>query len=362
MTTNDTTTAGQSKPAPTNVKLTRRDIAILQDVARFKFTTAKHMQARHFGETKPTNAITRLSQLFAAGFLSRVYFHPKTRGQEKAHPTGVFYFAKQNQKKLKTYLEENGQADTFANFERNLPSYNNTAEYSQMYLAHELGITDFFFTLENEIAASETWTLAFWERTSPFSKEIGEELTGYAPDPDTGTKTQKLHFNPDAFFSIRHKPSGASVFYFLEYDNNTASVSKYRQKLYGYMTYHQQKFFDKLITRYNDKHLLGLRNLDNAGFRVLTVTPQNPRRDDLFLDSLNVRDEGNKARYKMFLYASLADILERGALAPVCLRGKEYAPIAEEQKTLPQNVSPHALKKWQDSKISSMVRVAIINE
>jgi hypothetical protein len=356
------TTASKRKPAATTVKLTRRDLSMLQDVARFKFITAKHMQQRYFGETKPTNSIIRLSQLLSAGFLSRVYFHPKIRSQEKAHPTGVFYFAKSNQNKLKTYLEEHGQTDAFEDFVRQLPSYNKNDEYSQLYLAHELGITDFFFTLENETAQSDTWALAFWERTSPFSKDIGEHLSGYAPDPETGAKTQKLHFNPDAFFALRHKQSGAHLFYFLEFDNNTATAAKFRQKLFGYMAYHQQGRFDDLIARYNDKYLLGLRDITRAGFRVLTVTPQNRRRDDLFLDSLTVRDESHKARYKMFLYVGLTDINERGALSAVYLRGKEYAPIAEEQKTLPKNVSIAALKQWQDSKLSSIVQVSILDE
>ncbi|POZ49799.1 hypothetical protein AADEFJLK_04414 [Methylovulum psychrotolerans] len=335
---------------------------MLQDAARFKFVTAKHMQKKYFGETKPTNSTIRLSQLLSAGFLSRVYFHPKIRGQEKAHPTGVFYFAKSNQNKLKTYLEENGQTDAFEDFVRQLPSYNKNDEYSQLYLSHELGITDFFFTLENETAESDTWTLAFWERTSPFSKEIGEHLDGYAPDPETGAKTQKLHFNPDAFFALRHRQSNAHLFYFLEFDNNTATAAKFRQKLFGYMAYHQQGRFDDLIARYNGKYLLGLRDTARAGFRVLTITPQNRRRDDLFLDSLNVRDESHKARYKMFLYAGLTDVNERGALSAAYLRGKEYAPIAEEQKTLPKDASGSALKKWQDTKISGMVKVAIYDE
>jgi hypothetical protein len=356
------TKAGAKKAPATTVKPTRRDLAIIQDVARFKFLTSRHVQQNHFNGTNDNNAANRLSKLLSAGFLSRVYFHPKISGKEKAHPTGVFFFSKKNQDNFKKFLEEIGQISFFEEFGRNLPSYNKSEEYSQLYLLHELGISDFFFQLEKETAASEAWKLAFWERTSPFSKEIGEHLSGYAPDPESGTKTNKLHFNPDAFFALKHQPSGAHFFYFLELDNNTATAAKFRQKLYGYMAYHQQGRFADLLSRYNGKYLLGLRETGRAGFRVITVAPDRKRRDDLFLDSLSVRDEKEKARFKMFLYASLADIMERAALAPVCLRGKEYAPIADRQKELPVNVSPAALRKWQGEALPSMQTVSILDE
>jgi hypothetical protein len=353
----------KSAPArPTTVKLTRRDLAIVQDVARFKFLTSRHVQARHFTGTNDNNAANRLSKLFSAGFLSRVYFHPKISGKEKAHPTGVFFFSKTNQNRFKKALEETGQASFFEDFSRNLPSYNKSEEYSQLYLLHELGITDFFFRLEQETADSQEWKIAFWERTSPFSKEIGEHLSGYAPDPQTQTKTQKLHFNPDAFFGLKHQPTGAHFFYFLELDNNTATAAKFRQKLYGYMAYQEQRRFSDLLERYNGKYLLGLREPKRAGFRVVTITPHRKRRDDLFLDSLTVRDEHEKARFKMFLYASLADVLDKGGLSPVCLRGKDYAPIAEQQKALPSDISPASLRRWQDEQLATMHTVSLLEE
>lgn len=347
---------------PTTARLTRRDLAIIRDVARFKFLTSRHAQARHFAGTNDNNAANRLSKLFAAGFLSRVYFHPKVSGKEKAHPTGVFYFSKKNQERFRQALEESGQASFFDEFSRDLPSYNKSEKYSQLYLLHELGITDFFFQLERETEASPDWRIAFWERTSPFSKEIGETLHGYAPDPETDTPTGKLNFNPDAFFALKHQPSGAHYFYFLELDNNTATAAKFRHKLYGYMAYQQQRRFAALLKRYNDKYLLGLRETERAGFRVATVTPHRKRRDDLFLDSLTVRDEQHKARYKMFLYASLADVLEQGALAPVFLRGKEYAPIAEQQKALPKEISPASLRRWQEGQLAIMQTVFMLDE
>ena len=347
---------------PTAIKLTRRDLAIVQDVARFKFLTSRHVQARHFTGTNDNNAANRLSKLFAAGFLSRVYFHPKISGKEKAHPTGVFFFSKTNQNRFKKALEATGQISFFEDFSRNLPSYNKSEEYSQLYLLHELGITDYFFQLEKETADSPEWKIAFWERTSPFSKEIGEHLKGYAPDPLTNTKTTTLNFNPDAFFAIRHQPTGIHYFYFLELDNNTATAAKFRQKLYGYMAYQQQRRFADLLERYNGKYMLGLRDIQRAGFRVITTTPHHKRRDDLFLDSLTVRDENQKARFKMFLYASLADVVRQGALAPVYLRGKDYAPIAEHQKTLPGDISPASLRRWQDEQLTTMHTVSIFEE
>lgn len=350
----------RQKLSVSGIQPTKRDLAIIRDVAKYKFLTTKHVHQKHFLGTNENNAANRLSKLKAAGFLSRMYFHPKITGKEFAHPTGVYYFAQRNQKVLQKYLEEKGQSSFFEDFFQNLPSYNKNEEYSQLYLLHELGISDFFLQLEKETEQSDLWKIAFWERTSPFSKDIGEHLEGHAPDPQRGTTQAKLHFNPDAFFALKHQETGAHFFYFVELDNNTASASKFRQKLYGYMAYQQQGRFEKLLGLYNDKYLLGLKETRRAGFRVLTITPEPKRRDDLFLDSLNVRDEQHKARFKMFLYASLKDITTRGAFAPVCWRGKEYAAIAEEQKSLPENIFPATLRKWQGEKLQNMKTVSIL--
>lgn len=105
------------KTNPASVKLSRRDVAILRDIARFKFLSSKQVHSLHFPDTGHRNATTRLTQLSRAEMISRVYVHPKVKGQEKSHPLSVFYFSPSNQKTLKTYLEENGQATEWIFFE-----------------------------------------------------------------------------------------------------------------------------------------------------------------------------------------------------------------------------------------------------
>lgn len=209
-----------------NVEITRRDLAILRDVARFKFLSSKQVHALHFPNTGHRNATTRLTQLARGDMLSRVYVHPKVKGQEKSHPLSVFYFSPSNQKALKTFLEENGKATEWMFFEEILKtkklSHNKSEEFSPLYLFHELGISDFFIELEKIQTGknnqphptaedsdfvpapardffSKTTTdpapepvsafrILFWERTSPFSREIGETLTATVTSKKTGKK------------------------------------------------------------------------------------------------------------------------------------------------------------------------------
>lgn len=382
-------TTQPQKAKPATVKLSRRDILILRDIARFKFLSSKQVHSIHFPDTGHRNATTRLTQLSRAEMISRVYVHPKVKGQEKSHPLSVFYFSPKNQNTLKTYLEENGQATKWIYFEELLKikklSHNKSEEFSPLYLFHELGISDFFIELEKAqkgkpaiLSApapvpapvsdyfSKTTTdpapvsvpdfhILFWERTSPFSREIGENLTARVKSKKTGETTEeKLYFNPDAFFAFSVEDS-APTFFFLEMDNDTESVEKFRRKLFAYIAFNKQGRFQKLAERYAEKYGFRLES-GKAGFRVLTLTPHTPRLVSLFADSLKFPAD------RMFLYATLPALAERGAAAPIFTRAREFAPNLPAFRGMEKGATQRRQLEWMTETLKTVQAVSLLGE
>jgi hypothetical protein len=377
------------KPKPATVKLSRRDISILRDIARFKFLSSKQVHSIHFPDTGHRNATTRLTQLSRAEMISRVYVHPKVKGQEKSHPLSVFYFSPKNQNTLKTYLEENGQATEWIFFEELLKvkklSHNKSEEFSPLYLFHELGISDFFIELEKaqksfqrtttepvsvpappsdffsktttdpEPVSVSLFRILFWERTSPFSREIGENLTARVKNKKTGETTEeKLYFNPDAFFAFSVKDSAPS-FFFLEMDNDTEAVEKFRKKLFAYIAFNKQGRFQKLAERYAEKYGFRLPE-EKTGFRVLTLTPHTPRLVSLFADSLKFPAD------RMFLYATLPTLAERGAAAPIFTRAREFAPHLAAFREIEKGATQRRQLDWMTETLKTVPAVRLFEE
>lgn len=361
------------------VKLSRRDIAILRDIARFKFLSSKQIHSLHFPDTGHRNATTRLSQLARAGIISRVYIHPRVfSGQEKSHshPLSVFYFSPKNQDELKNIFESDGKATEWIFFEDVLKikkiSHNKSEEFSPLYLFHELGISDFFIELEKAeqhlkkgIFDFQTTTTApvpplslrllFWERTSPFSREIGETFTATIKSRKTGeTITEKLYFNPDAFFAVAIN-DGDPAFFFLEFDNDTESVEKFRRKLVTYIAFNKQARFQKLAERYAQKYHFPLPN-EKTGFRVLTLTPHTPRLVSLFADSLKFPPD------RMFLYAALPTLLERGALSPIYNRAREFAAHLPNFRAIEQTATQRRQLEWMTETLQIVPTVSLFGE
>ena len=224
------------------------------------------------------------------------------------------------------YLESKGLAELFSDFEELTPNDNNNDGISQLYLVHELGISDYFLSLE-EAAQREGWQVLFWERTSPFSKELRAlvpqltaTITRRRRDGTVHTITEPRPFNPDAIFLLED-PNRQLHFGFLEYDNNTASPEKFNKKLEGYITFHNRDLFTAVLDYYASKYALDLPE-GNIGFRVFTATANikgdHRRRNDLFLASLAYK------RFKLFYYASITDCTAEQILNPIWLRGKEF--------------------------------------
>jgi len=333
---------------PTSPKLTQRDFDIIQTAGRFKFLTTFQLQKVFFpNTTHHSTASNRLTALTNSDFLSRTFSYPRAEKGKLGRPTAVYFWGASNQKNLQTYFEKNGEASKWEEF-KNLPP-NSREEFSQLYLSHETGISEIFLVFE-QATPTENYDLTFWERTSPFSREIGEHLS---VDIQKGDRwfSQKNYFNPDAFFCT--KKADAYNLFFLEFDNNTAQALKFRKKLEVYQAYNRQRKFPELLQRYAKKYLLPISNPERAGFRVLTVAPDERRRDQLLLEAVKLK------AFKMFWFASLTDIKPQTILSPIWLRGKEFDSISQEYKEVEKNLSPLLKSRWLSEKIKDMPRVSL---
>ena len=310
------------------LNLTRRDLEVIYADAKYKFLSSFHLINLYFPDSTHENGTRRLTTLTNHGFLSRVFSYPKATDDHKGgHPTAVYFWTPENKRKLQQYLENKGLAELFSDFEFLTPTTtNNNDGISQLYLVHELGISDFYLALE-EATTRDDWILLFWERTSPFSKELKAlvppltaTITRKRRDGTVLSTTETRPFNPDAIFLLED-PNGQLHFGFHEHDNNTASPEKFNKKLEGYITFHNRKLFAAVLDYYANKYAIDLPD-GNIGFRVFTtcanIKGDHRRRNDLFLASLAYK------RFKLFLYASITDCTPENILTPIWLRGKEF--------------------------------------
>jgi len=174
------------------IQLTERDLAIINALARFKFLTASHVQRFFFPDANVRTAATRLAILTKDTLLSRTFFAPRSSHTAKAtHPTAVYFYSPKNRTRLQSYFESHGMAQNFDTFADLAPTGKN--DFSSLFLTHELGISDFFLSLEEAFTKHPTHELCFWERTSPLSKTI-QDLTGGALTVTTSRGMQKSYF------------------------------------------------------------------------------------------------------------------------------------------------------------------------
>lgn len=352
MTTNNTSSAPASRPTPPKpphsarargVTLSPRDIAIIRDIARYRFLSSHQIHALHYRGTTHENATKRMTQLASGGMVSRVFSFPRVKSTDRTNgrPTAIYFFPQQNQKNVKEFLEKNQNFSEWEKIDIFLKTFNNSREFSQQYLSHEIGISEFFLKLESDCRKDHAPDLIFWERTSPLTKEAQAVIP-----------TQGKHrvIYPDGFFCLKY-PRG-HAFFFLEYDNDTASLPKYRRKLEGYAQYRDGQHFSPLLIHYLRKYNIAHPDPTRAGFRVLTVTPHAHRRDSLFVDSLKLK------AFKFFLFADIHDLIRDGATGKTWLRGKEFAEIQKQIDALPPEIAPTARARFIAERMPTMDKVS----
>jgi hypothetical protein len=179
--------------------LTLQDLKGIYAVALCQFLSSFQLAQVCFPNAIHAHAIRRLTTLTKYGYLSRVFSSPKaTDAHKDGHPTAVYYWSPENKKHFQHYLESKGLAELFSDFEPLTPIDNNNDRVSHLSFVQELGISDIFLCVEAS-AIRSGWTILFWERTSPFSRDIREEFIIETTKTDaygrTHTTREKLFFN-----------------------------------------------------------------------------------------------------------------------------------------------------------------------
>ena len=344
------------------------DLDAIHGLARAGFLSADQLRRHFYPQSSERTTTNRLAQLAREGFFSRTASFPHSTPQSIGRPIYVYYWTPPNHTRLRTYLEDHAQASEWhTNFAYLAPLNNHEQRFSQLYLAHETDIVEYFLCLERD-APRHGWDIPFWERTSPFSKElraasgleygkltITEEVRKQKNNQTyTETRESDVTFNPDGAYCLK-SPDDRYELAFHEEDNNTSDPRKFRQKLIAYHAFDEQGYFAHLRDYYIKKYQLPDARV-STGFRVTTATPDGARRDTLFLDSLSLK------AYKRFLFASMEDVTPTTAFSDIWIRGKEYDPIRKQIAALPPETAPAIYTRTLYQLLDTMPRVSLATD
>lgn len=219
------------------LKLQPRDIALLRDVADFRFLNTEQILALHKGGKR--NLLRRLTSLFQHGYLDR----PESQTSARLTSSHIVYSLGRKGAELlsKDAEDREGMYRRVKEVERTLP-----------LMAHALMISQFRVCL----------TLAV--------KAHGAKLTRFTQGYDLKEMLRSVHGDnpslvPDAFFTLEEK--GDVINFFVETDRGTMTTEKFVNKLKTYWSWRADE-------RLKEKLRL-------SRFRVLTLTPSEGRNESL---------------------------------------------------------------------------------
>jgi predicted DNA-binding transcriptional regulator len=221
-------------PSPPPMRLTGRDVDILQALADYRVLRQDQIQVLFFGSK--STAQYRLSHLFQHGFLKR-HFLPVYAGWSPTLYTldkaGVSVLREQRQIADKLW----------------------TGEVGQEFLNHTLAINDvrIAFTIGCHLAG---YTLVSWLTEFHLKADYDR-----VPVRDAQGRIRQVSLIPDGY-GVLETPRGRAAF-FLEMDRGTMTTSRFQTKIKAYREYVRS---NRYTERYQSKSL-----------RVLTVVPSQKR-------------------------------------------------------------------------------------
>lgn len=260
----------REKQAIGKVILTPRDKEILFLAYDYRFIDSKIIRALTEGSDQ---VITRrLQKLYHAGYLDRPREQVRKMISRTGKPHYVYGLADAGAEALKANMEE-------GTFNHSNWSKNNR-DASERYIDHVLMITKFRATLTLALKDSKNFHFSEWQQ-----HDLREEVI----IQDGFIKKQKGFIIPDAFFALKDPKS--RMIFFLEADRSTTTNKRYLNKLRAYWHFWKS---GKHIGKYGNK-----------GFRVLTITLSDQRRNNL-RDIARQADD-NKSGSFMFWFANEND-------------------------------------------------------
>lgn len=267
------------------MKLTDRDIGIMQAIADFRFATAK--QVALMANLNLQTARIRLGLLWQNRFLDRLDL-PVFVGE--GSPPAVYVISSLGRKVLAEHLG----IDTAL-----IPRVDAKRNYFFL-LHHTLRRNDFRAALTSACRSTPNLKLLFWKQ----DKEIGDSM--HVPLKREQEKV-RVPLVPDGFFGIQ-TPNG-SAYAFVEIDRGTVGLKKFLLKQRGYFHWWLEK---KNIEKYGEKN-----------FRVLTVTTNSRRMHNLIRATLRVKDSQQGSGLFWFTTFDQVDLDHpESILSPIWVRAK----------------------------------------
>jgi hypothetical protein len=347
-------------------RLTSRNLQMLEAILRYRLMTTEQLHKLIFSrqpEPGTTNSLSNtLRKLHGLEFISRTWVSRST--QEKsmlARPAAVWFFKNENFKKICEELAETGRADVVEDLASLGKALKDSGTLAENTLRHELAITDFYVALEHAAQVSPI-ALPFWLRTSPKHEDVSRNVTFTKTVTKRNNKTKQethhdtnvtLPLNPDGFHVLNPQGKGCA-FFFLEMDLATETLTeKLTNKFLAYYAYYEQKTFRQDIADiFIARHRLPVARPEMASFRVLFVTPNEKRRNDLLLKSRVLPTS------QLFHFATLPDVLA-DPFGAVWLCKDSFKPYLSEYDRRTHIENPALLRKWAHEALNTTTKHAL---
>ena len=242
----------QRPEEPPRMRITDRDLRILQTVAAFRFVSGDQIERLIFterdkGDRKKTRCPARLRKLFDNRLLGRV------RWPFNAITLPMIYYLEKSGADLLA-LKQGVERDQITTVTKN--EKRPVISRSLLFLAHTLAINDFRIDVTRAVERNGC-ELLMWLN----EYELGRE---YAEIEFDGRRSRQA-VQPDGYFAI--KAGDAESHFFLEMDMETTPPRRWEPKVLGLYEY---RFQGKYTERFGTKNL-----------RVLCVTPTTSRKQRL---------------------------------------------------------------------------------
>ena len=247
----------RSSVAPRLV-LQHRDIALLRDVAEFRFLNTPQILALHTGGER--NLMRRLSALYQHGYLDR----PEVQKAARLSSAHMVYSL--GRKAAEVLSKDRPERDTILRRVREV-------KHTSPIIAHAMMISQFHVCLTLALKKRPVVKLTRWTQGNDLKLVLS-------------ARGRKPELVPDAFFTL--DDGNGAVNFFLEADRATETTERFVRKLKIYWSWKDDaKTMDALgITR----------------FRVLTVAHSEGRAESLCAAAKNA--DPQKRGSLMFLFAS----------------------------------------------------------
>lgn len=268
----------RSEMPPGPLRIQPRDVALLQDLASYRFLNTEQILALHPGGMRNTQK--RLRYLYHLGYLDR----PPEQTTAKLPTYHIVYGLGEKAAELIGGAEERAVKMRLA------------AKEVSPNIPHALMISQFRIVLS--LALTRTGKILRWSQ-------------GYELRDLLKIKGQSPSLVPDAFFVLEAQEG--QWFFFLEADRSTMPAHRVLEKMKTYWEWYRNKTYEKIF--------------DMPYFRVLTITENKGRRDNLCRTAKEA--DTRKTGSNLFLFASEKDYSLKkpeAVLAPIWLSAKDELP------------------------------------